>query len=108
MIFFYFLAIRYKDLVDNFDIEYIAGGATQNSMRVFQWMVEQPKVSSYFGCVGKDLYAEILKDIAEKAGVNVKYQIDDSSQTGLCAALLSGKKRLLFKSVAKDYIHFSF
>ena len=79
--------------MDNFDIEYIAGGATQNSMRVFQWIIEQPKVSSYFGCVGKDFYADILKDIAEKAGVNVCYQVDESAQTGLCAACLSGKSR---------------
>ena len=84
---------RYKELVDNHDIEYIAGGATQNSMRVFQWMVEKPQVSTYFGCVGKDTYADILGNIARKAGVNVQYQIDDSAQTGLCAALLSGKSR---------------
>ena len=87
------LLIRYKDLVDNYEIEYIAGGATQNSMRVFQWIVEMPKVSSYFGCVGKDNYADILGNIAREADVNVQYQVDDSAQTGLCAVLLSGKSR---------------
>ena len=88
-----YLQIRYKELVDKYTIEYIAGGATQNSMRVFQWIVQTPNVSSYFGCVGKDKYADILDNIARKAGVNVQYQIDESTETGLCAALLSGKSR---------------
>ena len=30
----------YKDLVDNFNPQYIAGGATQNSIRVAQWMLK--------------------------------------------------------------------
>jgi len=90
----------YKDLVDNYEIEYIAGGATQNSMRVFQWMVEMPKVSSYFGCVGKDNYADILGNIAREAGVNVQYQVDDNAETGLCAVLLSGKSRSLVANLA--------
>ena len=88
-----FFALSYKELVDNYEIEYIAGGATQNSMRVLQWMVQMPKVSSYFGCIGKDNYGDKLKEIAESAGVNVMYQVDESTPTGTCAALLSGKSR---------------
>ena len=30
----------YKDLVDNYSPQYIAGGATQNSIRVAQWMLK--------------------------------------------------------------------
>ena len=31
----------YKELVDGYDVKYIAGGATQNSIRVAQWMLQE-------------------------------------------------------------------
>ncbi len=38
---------------------YVAGGATQNTIRGAQWML--PKGSTvYFGCVGKDAYVSLL------------------------------------------------
>ena len=46
----------YEDLVSNFSVQYIAGGATQNSIRVAQWMLKTPGATSYFGCVGADEY----------------------------------------------------
>ena len=45
---------RYKELVDNFEVEYIAGGATLNTMRVCQWLVQKPNVISYLGCIGNE------------------------------------------------------
>merc|ERR1711865_628521 len=33
----------YKELVDKFQVEYVAGGATQNSIRVAQWMLQIPQ-----------------------------------------------------------------
>ena len=41
-------------MVDKFEGEYIAGGATQNSIRVAQWMLEDEKCTTYVGCVGND------------------------------------------------------
>eukprot|EP00624_Nannochloropsis_granulata_P006228 evm.model.NODE_45513_length_12246_cov_26.632124.2 len=35
----------YKELVDSYKVQYIAGGATQNAIRVAQWMSQKPKVS---------------------------------------------------------------
>jgi hypothetical protein len=32
----------YEELVEKFDVEYVAGGATQNSIRVAQWMLQVP------------------------------------------------------------------
>lgn len=43
----------YKELVENHDVEYIAGGATQNSIRVCQWIVGSPKATTFIGCVGQ-------------------------------------------------------
>ena len=74
-------------------MEYIAGGATQNSMRVAQWLLGHPKASSYFGCVGKDSYADKLREISETAGVNVQYQVDEKTPTGTCAVVITGKSR---------------
>lgn len=46
-------ARSYKEMVKEFDVEYIAGGATQNSIRVAQWMLGKP-ATAYIGCVGQD------------------------------------------------------
>jgi len=35
----------YKELVDSYKVQYIAGGATQNAIRVAQWMSQTPGVS---------------------------------------------------------------
>ena len=40
--------LRTQELVDNFKVEYIAGGATQNAIRVAQWMLQVPGAASYF------------------------------------------------------------
>jgi hypothetical protein len=34
-------------------VDYIAGGATQNSIRVAQWILGTKNATAYFGCVGK-------------------------------------------------------
>lgn len=50
---------------DRFTPDYLAGGSVQNSTRVAQWILKKPNVCSYFGCVGNDDFARILKDKAE-------------------------------------------
>jgi len=84
----------FKDLVDNHEVEYIAGGATQNSIRVAQWIVAKPNTATYFGCVGSDDTMKKLTEKATEAGVNVKYQISDKP-TGRCAVLITGQDRSL-------------
>ena len=66
----------YKDLVDNFEVQYIAGGATQNSIRVAQWLSQKPGTTAYIGCIGKDEFGESLKASASKDGVNTLYMED--------------------------------
>lgn len=39
---------RLQELVDTGKVEYIAGGATQNAIRVAQWMLHTPGATSYF------------------------------------------------------------
>lgn len=35
-----YLLIPFQELEESFKVEYIAGGATQNSIRVAQWMLQ--------------------------------------------------------------------
>ena len=44
----------YDEMVEKYEVEYIAGGATQNSIRVAQWMMPaSPGATAYMGCVGR-------------------------------------------------------
>jgi adenosine kinase len=61
---------------------YFIGGAAQNSARGAQWMLP-PNSSSYFGCVGKDEYADKMREAARKDGLNVLYMVDESTPTGI-------------------------
>jgi adenosine kinase len=90
----------YKELEDKYKVEYIAGGATQNTIRVAQWMLRAPGATTYFGCVGKDNYADLLKDVASKDGVDARYYVDESTPTGTCAACIMGGERSLVANLA--------
>ncbi len=64
----------YKDIVENFPVQYIAGGSAQNTIRVAQWMLQSPGGTSYMGAVGQDAYGETLEKCATADGVLVHYQ----------------------------------
>jgi len=89
----------YPELIKDFPVEYIAGGATQNSIRVAQWMLPTP-ATSYIGCVGKDAYADTLAKQAKDAGVHVEYCIDEATPTGTCAVLVNGVNRSLVANIS--------
>jgi adenosine kinase len=59
-------------------VEYIPGGATQNSIRIAQWMLQVAGATSYMGCVGKDDFGKKMSEIATKDGVNVCATLTDS------------------------------
>lgn len=93
----------YKDLIDNYDAGFIAGGATQNSIRVAQWMLKASgklNATAFMGCVGNDEYAKILEDCAKKDGVLVHYMKDESTPTGTCAVLVKDGERSLIANLA--------
>jgi adenosine kinase len=47
-----------------------------------QWILRQPNVTVFMGCVGRDKYSKILEDKARSEGVNVQYQYTDREPTG--------------------------
>ena len=50
----------YDELLKDYKVDYIAGGATQNSCRVAQWLLPDKKSVAFFGCVGKTFFFQYL------------------------------------------------
>jgi len=99
----------YEELDKDHKLEFSAGGSTQNSIRVAQWMLhETHHATSFTGGVGKDSNGEILKKVASQDGVNVEYQEDEHHPTGICAVLVANKERtLITKLGAADHFKVS-
>jgi len=85
----------YEELLKEHQVDYIAGGATQNSCRVAQWLLPDSQSVAFFGCVGKDNSCDILEKVAGEAGMVVKYQKSSEHPTGKCAVLITGQDRSL-------------
>ncbi|KAB5538962.1 hypothetical protein DKX38_016495 [Salix brachista] len=83
----------YEEMASKGNAEYIAGGATQNSIRVAQWMLQIPGATSYMGSIGKDKFGEEMKKNSTDAGVNVHYYEDEAAPTGTCAVCVVGGER---------------
>ena len=50
----------YDELVTKYPVQYIAGGAGQNSIRVAQWILQIPGATAFLGAVGTDEYGQTL------------------------------------------------
>lgn len=90
----------YDELVNSYEVKYIAGGATQNAIRVAQWMLQIPKATNFIGCVGKDKFGAQLKASAEADGVTTHYLEDEKTETGTCAVLIKDGERSLIANLA--------
>jgi len=77
------------------NVQFIPGGATQNTIRVAAWMLQQPKSTAYMGCVGKDDFADKMRAACEKDGVQASYMVDEKTPTGTCATLINASERSL-------------
>ncbi|CAD6263032.1 unnamed protein product [Miscanthus lutarioriparius] len=89
----------YDELASKSNVEYIAGGATQNSIRVAQWMLQIPGATSYIGCIMKDKFGEEMKKNAQAAGINAHYYEDENAPTGTCAVCVVGGERSLIANL---------
>jgi adenosine kinase len=84
----------YKDIVDNYKVTYVAGGAAQNAARCAQYVLP-PKSTAYFGCVGSDDLADQLRAANDKEGLRSVYQVSKDTPTGSCAVVITGHDRSL-------------
>ncbi|KAJ6233110.1 hypothetical protein M0813_30216 [Anaeramoeba flamelloides] len=85
----------YKELVGNYAVEYIAGGATQNSIRVAQWMLQKEGATWYTGAVGNDNFGKQLENSAKSDGVKPLYYTTEECGTGTCAVCIYKGERSL-------------
>ncbi|XP_074647746.1 uncharacterized protein LOC141903518 isoform X2 [Tubulanus polymorphus] len=90
----------YKKIVEKYDVEYIPGGATQNSIKVAQWLLGVKNATLYMGSIGDDEFGKILADKTQELGVNTRYQINKTHATGTCAVLINGSNRSLCANLA--------
>ncbi|CAG7724482.1 unnamed protein product [Allacma fusca] len=90
----------YKETVDKYKVQFIAGGSVQNTLRVTQWILGTPNTTTFMGAVGADNFAETLSQEAIGEGVNVQYQVVESQPTGTCAVLITGNDRSLCANLA--------
>lgn len=90
----------YDDLKDNYDPQFIAGGATQNSIRVAQWMLKKKGQAAFMGCVSDDVNGKKLEECATADGVLVHYMKSTSNPTGTCACLIKDGERALIANLA--------
>ncbi|XP_071106641.1 uncharacterized protein [Haliotis cracherodii] len=92
----------YDDMLATFkdQVDFVPGGATLNALRVAQWLLGTPNSVTFFGCVSKDKYGDILQQKAQEAGVNVRFQYTDKEPTGTCAVVCTGKDRSLVANLA--------
>lgn len=94
----------YAELAGMPGVQYIPGGATQNSIRVCQWMLEHPGATSFMGCIGEDAFGKKMEENCSKEGMNVQYMKGDTP-TGTCAVGVLGGERTLCTnlSAANNY-----
>eukprot|EP00440_Ansanella_granifera_P031463 gb/GFBE01034159.1/.p1 GENE.gb/GFBE01034159.1/~~gb/GFBE01034159.1/.p1 ORF type:complete len:340 (+),score=124.42 gb/GFBE01034159.1/:1-1020(+) len=95
----------FAELAAKPDVKYVAGGATQNSIRVAQWMLQEAGKTAYMGCIGDDDFGKKLTEACKTDGVDAKYMIDKSTPTGTCAVTILDKERSLTTnlSAANNY-----
>jgi len=103
----------YKKLTETHKVDYIAGGATLNSIRVAQWMMGaagKKGNSHYIGCIGKDAFGETMKTQLEADGVAGHFMEVEDKPTGTCAVLVKDNERSLIANLAAaekyDFAHF--
>lgn len=89
----------YEDLLTNRKAALSAGGAAQNTARGAQYILPPDSVV-FLGGVGKDKYADILRETAAKAGLRVEYRVDKKEATGRCAVVVTPGNRSMVTELA--------
>jgi len=100
----------YKKIQGFSDVQYIAGGAAQNTIRGAQWVSPTKGITHYIGCVGDDENGKRIKASANSDGVETHYYVSKTHRTGSCAVLVHDKERALCADLAaaNDYQHSHF
>ena len=100
----------FQELNVNPETLFVAGGGAQNVLRTTQWMLggirnHAPRATVYLGCVGRDGFAERLRQEANKDGLRTEYFEDPDTRTGTCAVLVHNHHRSMvaYLGAANNY-----
>eukprot|EP00929_Paragymnodinium_shiwhaense_P036796 TRINITY_DN19688_c0_g3_i1.p1 TRINITY_DN19688_c0_g3~~TRINITY_DN19688_c0_g3_i1.p1 ORF type:complete len:346 (+),score=67.30 TRINITY_DN19688_c0_g3_i1:65-1102(+) len=83
----------YAELAEAPGVRYVAGGATQNTIRVAQWMLARRGATAYMGCIGTDDFGQKLREACERDGVRAHYMVDTKLPTACCAVMVNEGER---------------
>lgn len=89
----------FEEVLKKDGLKLVAGGAAQNAARGAQYILPADSVV-YFGSTGNDVYYEKLVEANAQYGLRTEYQIQESTATGKCAALINGPHRSLVTDLA--------
>lgn len=84
----------YDEVVKDYKVTYVAGGASQNAARGAAYILP-PHSVVYTGCVGDDDLAEQLKIANKREGLDEVYLVKKGEKTGACAVVITGHNRSL-------------
>ncbi|KAF9011287.1 Ribokinase-like protein [Cyathus striatus] len=84
----------YDEVVKDYEVIYVAGGAAQNAARGAAYVLPPGSVV-YVGCVGNDGLAEQLKAANKREGLDQVYYVKEGEKTGACAVVITGHHRSL-------------
>ncbi|XP_021926184.1 adenosine kinase-like isoform X2 [Zootermopsis nevadensis] len=62
---------------------------------MFQWVVNCPLYSVFFGGIGNDDEGKLLEKLVKNSGIETRYKYHNDYPTGSCLALISGENRSL-------------
>lgn len=79
-----------QDLVQEFEVKFTPGGATQNSIRVAQWVLQKRGSTTFIGSIGTDAFGQLMKEAVRCEGVAEEYLEVCDKPTGTCAVLITG------------------
>jgi len=101
----------YAELGGMCTVQYIAGGATLNTIRVAQWTLGEAGRTGYIGAIGKDDFGLRMQEQCQKDGVITEFMINHETPTGTCAVAIHEKERGLVANLAaantykKEHLH---
>jgi len=84
----------YEEIVKDYPVTYVAGGASQNAARGAAYILPPGSVV-YTGAVGNDGLADQLRAANKREGLDEVYLVKNGEKTGACAVVITGHHRSL-------------
>lgn len=74
-------------------VTYVPGGCSYNTMRVFNFMLNEKNITGLLGSVGNDTYGELYEKLLEAENIVPVFEKFDITNTGVCAVYCHNKDR---------------